>query len=155
MLQLCSTLLSNVMYCMQRFSPSLSSTSLPPFPILIIRFGFRIAFYLPICHKELGPATEYGYLLTNPAGNLLRPPNGSMDLRVLRTRSLVTFMPLARRLPQIICTPQYGQSDLSNLLDMWYKIFIADFIYWILQQAILEPPPTMNNFSNMQVAIQS
>ena len=98
---------------MQRFSlsQSLSYTSLPPFPILIIRFCFRIAFYLPICHKEMGPATEYGCLLTNPAGNL-RPPNGSMDLRVLRTRSLVTFMPLVRRLPQIICTPQYGQSCL-------------------------------------------
>ena len=65
-----------------------------------------------MCHSELGPATEYGCLLTNPAGNLLRPPNGSMDLRVLRTRSLVTFTPLARRLPQIICTPEYGQSCL-------------------------------------------
>ena len=89
--------------------PLLLHFSSSPPPILII---ITIAFYLPICHKELGPATEYGCLLTNPAGNLLRPPNGSMDLRVLRTRSLVTFMPLARRLPQIICTPEYEQSCL-------------------------------------------
>jgi hypothetical protein len=104
-------------YIVSRGYLSLILPLLPPPPppsLKRITFGssFRIAFYLPMCHSELGPATEYGCLLINPAGNLLRPPNGSMDLRVLRIRSLVTFMPLARRLPHIICTPEYGQSCL-------------------------------------------
>ena len=109
---------------MQRFSLALTPSPLPlsfPHP-----YNYYYSIYLPICHKELGPATEYGCLLTNPAGNLFRPPNGSMDLRVLRTRSLVTFMPLAHRLPQINCTPEYGQSCLICwICDMRSSLLIS------------------------------
>ena len=71
---------------------------------------------IPICHKELGPGTEYGRRLVKPPGHLLAPPSGSIARSVLRTLSLVTCKPLLLRLPQIICTPEYGASTLISLI---------------------------------------
>lgn len=62
--------------------------------------------HLPMCQRELGAGTEYGLLLVKPAGHLLAPPNGSIPRSVLRIRSLLTFRPLLRKLPHIICTPE-------------------------------------------------
>lgn len=72
--------------------------------------------FLPICQRELGAGTEYGFLLVKPAGHLLAPPNGSIARSALRTRSLVTFRPLLLKLPQIIWTPEYGISCLISII---------------------------------------
>ena len=72
--------------------------------------------YVPICHRELGPATEYGRRFVAPAGHLRAELRGSMLRNIVRTRSRVTLIPLARRLPQIILTPENGVFSWMDLI---------------------------------------
>ena len=82
-------------------------------------------YYAPICHKELGPATEYGRRFVAPAGHLKAVLSGSMLRNVVRTRSRVTLIPLARMLPQIMLTPEKGVffwMDLITEVNSWSLI---------------------------------
>ena len=81
-------------------------------------------YYVPICHKELGPATEYGCRFVAPAGHLKAVLSGSM-LRNVRAHSRVTLIPLARMLPQIMLTPEKGVfswMDLITEVNFWSLI---------------------------------
>ena len=80
-----------------------------------------------MCHRELGPGTVYGRLFVNPVGDLKAEPNGSMDLNEFRTLSLVTLIPLDRRLPHIMDIPEYGISLLmSEMSDSRSPSLISD-----------------------------
>lgn len=56
-------------------------------------------------------------LFVSPAGHLKAELSGSTLRNVERTRSLVTLIPLAQRLPHIILTPEYGASCLIILIN--------------------------------------
>ena len=71
-----------------------------------------VTVVLPMCHREFGPATEYGCLLVSPEGDRKAELIGSSKRRVDLIRSLVTRIPLALKLPLIIDTPEKGASCL-------------------------------------------
>ena len=59
------------------------------------------------CHREVGPATEYGCLLIGEGKQREILPRGSIIQSMLRTLSLVILMPLALWLTYTMDTPQY------------------------------------------------
>ena len=47
--------------------------------------------YIPTCHKEFGPGTEYCLLAVAPPGHLSAKLTGSVDCKTSLTRHLLTL----------------------------------------------------------------
>lgn len=64
---------------------------------------------LPMCHKALGPATEYGLRTTNPLLHLNDVNKGSTVRIALLILRLVTWWPvIAWMIPVVIDSPMCG-----------------------------------------------
>ena len=66
-------------------------------------------FNLPICHRELGSATEYTLLLVSP-GHLSAALRGSCECKAWRILARGTLYPLARNSPAAMDSPTFGSS---------------------------------------------
>ena len=63
-----------------------------------------------MCHKELGPATEYTRLRVSIPGHRSAVLSGSLVRKAFLIRARVTLNPLARTSPTAIDSPTSGLS---------------------------------------------
>lgn len=62
-----------------------------------------------MCHRELGPGTEYGLLIVSPLGPLRATLRGSISLITRQTLTLVTAYYCALSCPRIITSPMFSK----------------------------------------------